>query len=282
MPGLEEWSSSADARRKARTRGTEFGLRPAAADLSRSRALPTPRIECVHGPLPRHRWRRLHRIASRRRTAAPRRVGARGRQPLHGQAREPAGRKRRRAGRRGPGRRRGRAAGGRRVRVRPAPGGDPVRAALGEGSAHVSSRQRRRDAASAPRRPRSRREARRLRRVLVGVRRHGRAAEARGHAAAAAVAVRAAEADRRAVLPAVLEALRARDRRHPVLQRVRPAPGSGLAVLRRDFAVRATRWRKAARRRSTATANRRATSRSSATSCRASCWRATPPTCPAK
>ena len=53
-----------------------------------------------------------------------------------------------------------------------------------------------------------------------------------------AVAVRAAEAGRRAVHAAVHVALRPRDGEHPLLQRVRPAAGSLVAVLRRDCAVR--------------------------------------------
>ena len=56
-------------------------------------------------------------------------------------------------------------------------------------------------------------------------------------ATASAVAVRAAEAGRRAVLPDVHAALRPRDGDDPLLQRLRAAPGSRVAVLRRDLAV---------------------------------------------
>ena len=88
------------------------------------------------------------------------------------------------------------------------------------------------------RRARRRREAPRLRRFVVGVRRHADAAEARGHADRALVALRAAEARGRAVLPDVHAALRLRDGDDPLLQRVRTAPGSGIAVLGRHLAVR--------------------------------------------
>ena len=53
-----------------------------------------------------------------------------------------------------------------------------------------------------------------------------------------AVAVRAAEAGGGAVLPDVHAALRVRDRDDPLLQRLRTAAGSGLAVLGRHLAVR--------------------------------------------
>ena len=89
------------------------------------------------------------------------------------------------------------------------------------------------------------------------------AAQARGHAAEPALAVRAAEAHRRAVLPDVHAALRARDGDDAVLQRVRAAPAAGVAVLGRDLALhRGARQRQGAAR-STATASRRATSRTS-------------------
>ena len=61
---------------------------------------------------------------------------------------------------------------------------------------------------------------------------------------------------------------------HPLLQRLRPAPGSVVAVLGRDLAVRDRAARRAARRRSTATASRRATSPTSPTSSTACCARA--------
>ena len=92
-----------------------------------------------------------------------------------------------------------RAARGRRARLRAAPGGDSVGAALGRRSAHLAPRQRRRDAERAGRRARRRRQAPGLRRLLVGLRQHADAAQARGHADRSAVALRAAEARRRAV-----------------------------------------------------------------------------------
>ena len=70
-----------------------------------------------------------------------------------------------------------RAQGGRRRRLRAAPGGDPVRAAVGGRSADVASRQHRRNAERAPRGARRRRQSPGLRRLVVGVRRHGDAAQ---------------------------------------------------------------------------------------------------------
>ena len=64
------------------------------------------------------------------------------------------------------------------------------------------------------------------------------AAEARRHADEAAVAVRAAEARRGTVLPDVHAVVRVRNRHDSLLQRVRTAPGSRVAVLRSDLVVR--------------------------------------------
>ncbi len=124
------------------------------------------------------------------------------------------------------------------VRLRAAPGGDSVRAAVGAGPA------------SRPTAPTSTarlqvlvaaRDARVKRVVFAG------SSSVYGDTAVlpkredmpteSAVAVRAAEARRRAVLPAVHAALRPRDRHDPVLQRVRAAAGSGLAVFGRDLAL---------------------------------------------
>ena len=149
----------------------------------------------------------------------------------------------------------------RRNGLRAPPGGDPLGAAVGAGPGDVEPRERRRDAAGAACGARRLGAARRLRRLVVGVRRHADAAEARGHADASAVAVRAAEARRRAVHAAVHVALRPRDGEHPLLQRLRPAAGSLVAVLRRDRACSSRRCWRARRRPSPATAGRRATSR---------------------
>ncbi len=95
-------------------------------------------------------------------------------------------------------------------------------------------------------------------------------AEARGHAAQPAVAVRAAEAGWRAVPADVHEALRSRHGDHALLQRVRPAAGPLLAVLRSHRAVHVAAAGGPARRSSPATASRRATSPTSTTSSTAS------------
>ena len=71
---------------------------------------------------------------------------------------------------------------GRRRGLRAAPGGDAIRAAIGQGSDYVASCERRRHAERARRRARRRREARRLCRIVIGVRQHGDAAQARGDA----------------------------------------------------------------------------------------------------
>ena len=76
-----------------------------------------------------------------------------------------------------------------------------------------------------------------LRRIVVRLRRHRGAAEDRDDADQSAVAVRAAEADGRDVRADVHAPLRPRDGDDALLQRVRAAAGSGLAVLGRDLAV---------------------------------------------
>ena len=119
---------------------------------------------------PRHRRRRLHRLAPRNGAPRARRRGARARQLLDRLAREP-----RRARRRD---RRGRAA---KLRARPQRGArrrgrvPPRRArlgaALGAGPAHLERGQRRGDAQRAARRPRRGRSPGRLRLVDLGLRR---------------------------------------------------------------------------------------------------------------
>ena len=159
-----------------------------------------------------------------------------------------------------------------RHRLRAASGGDPVGAALGQGSDCVQSRQHRRVV------ERARRGARRRRQRVVyagssSAYGNADAAEGGDDADGAAVAVCAAEAGRRAVLPDVHAALRARDGDHPLLQRLRTPAGSVLAVLGRDLALHRALCEDR-RRRSTATASRRATSPTSPTSWTACCGRA--------
>ena len=69
------------------------------------------------------------------------------------------------------------------------------------------------------------------------VRQHADAAQARGHAGEPAVALCAAETRGGAVRADVHAPLRLRDGHHPLLQRVRAAAGSRVAVLRRHLAV---------------------------------------------
>ncbi len=123
------------------------------------------------------------------------------------------------------------------LRLRAASGGNSVGAAIGDGSDYVESRERRRNAEHARRSARRWRETARLRRIVVRVRRHADAAEARGHADESVVPIRSAESRRRTVSADVHTALWARDREHPVFQRLRPASGSVFALLRGHFGV---------------------------------------------
>src|SRR6202022_4043815 len=81
------------------------------------------------------------------------------------------------------------------------------------------------------------RQTSRLRRIVLRVREYIDAAQARGHGAEPAVAIRAAETRGGAILPDVHATLRVRDRDDPLLQRIRPAPGSRLTVFGRDLAL---------------------------------------------
>ena len=111
-----------------------------------------------------------------------------------------------------------------------------------------------------------------LRRLLVGLRRHADPAQGRDDAAHAALALCRVQAGRRALLPGVRRRLRARDGLPPLLQRVRPSPGSAVAVRGGHPALR-DRCAGAGRRSpSTATARSRATSASSTTPSRRT-WR---------
>ena len=231
MPGLEEWSSprrsvAPQGGAKAREQNSAYGpLRrnlfgsstssgSRAADRLTSGFDSNRRVDAW--PLSRHRRRRVHRLASGRGTAAARRDRAHRRQFFDRPAREPADRAdvelvegdladpARRAS--APWRAATYVLHQAAIPSVPRSVKDPVTSHRANVDAH---------AAGAAGRARRRRQARRLRRIVVGLRRHRGAAEARGHAAAPAVALRAAEAGRRAVLPAVHEALRPRDRRRP-------------------------------------------------------------------
>ena len=133
----------------------------------------------------------------------------------------------------------------------------------------VASRQRRRDIAALARRARQRREADRVRGIIVGVRRCANVAEARGHAGGAAIAVRAPEAHRRAVHADVHHALRSRDGDDPLLQRVRSTPGSVVAAPASSRSSRPRCWREARddRRRRRADARLHLTCPTSSTGC---------------
>ena len=116
------------------------------------------------------------------------------------------------------------------------------------------------------------RAAGRVRVVVVGVRRPARAAQARGPAAGADLALRGVQGGRRAVRGGVAPALRRRDGRAALLQRLRPAPGPGLGVRGGDPALHPVGACAARRWRSTATASSRATSPTSTTSSTPTAW----------
>ena len=120
-------------------------------------------------------------------------------------------------------------------------------------------------AARAHRGARRRRQARRVRRLVIGLRRPPVAAEARRHARRARCRPTRCRSSSASSTARCSRALRPRDGDDAVLQCVRAAAAAGLAVLGRDLAVH----RSASRGRSptsTATAARRATLRTSPTS----------------
>ena len=195
-------------------------------------------------------------------------------QPDHREPEQPGSHSRRRVHGRGPRRPGVCAAGRRRVRLRAASGRDSVRAAFGQGSHHVEPRQRGRDTQRARGGARRRREASRVRGLLLRLRQYADAAEARGDADQSALSLRAAESRRRAVPSDVHEALRSRDR---------VASATSMCSVRARIRRRRIpassrcsppRSSKTARRRSTATASRRATSPMLQTSWTECCARA--------
>ena len=118
-----------------------------------------------------------------------------------------------------------------------APGGAAIGPAIGQGSGHLESRERRRHSQRAGGGARRGRKARRLCRLLVGLRQYADAAEARGDAEQPALSVRAAESRGGAVSADVHVALRARDGDHPLLQRIWAAPGSVVCLFRSHLAL---------------------------------------------
>ena len=131
--------------------------------------------------------------------------------------------------------------------------------------------QRHRHAQAARAAPEGRGPAPGLRRLLVGLRRHADPAQDRNDAADAALSLRRLEAGGRALLPGVRRCVRPRDGLPPLLQRLRPPPGSEVGVRRRHPALRDGRARPGRGSPSTATARSHATSASSTTSSRRTC-----------
>ena len=154
--------------------------------------------------------------------------------------RAPLGRPRERR-RRAPARRLRRRLPPRRRAGRPHELGAPLRP--------LRPQQRRGDAAAARGGPRAPRPAARLRVIVVGLRRVRAAADARGRAAAPALALRGDQARGRAAVPRLPRQPRRRHRGAALLHRLRPAPAPrhGVPALLRGRGVR--RAHRAVRRR---------------------------------
>ena len=118
----------------------------------------------------------------------------------------------------------------RRLRGRLPPGGAAVGRAIGARPVDEQRHEHGRNAQRAARGARSRRAPRHLRVLLVGLRRGHRAASARGRAGPADLPVRGHQARRRGLRPLHARGPRTRHGCAALLQRVRPAPGPGLAL----------------------------------------------------
>ena len=162
---------------------------------------------------------------------------------------------------------------------RAARGGARLGAAVDRRSARHARGERHRLPQHAGRGARCRRRALRLRGVVVHVRRPSGAAQGRGPDRPAALAVRGHQVSERALRRRVRALLRLRDRGAALLQRVRPAAGSGGGVRGGDPEVGRDDARRQRRSPSTATARPRATSATSTTSCRRTC---SPPPSPTR
>ena len=214
----------------------------------------------------RHRRRRLHRVASRRRARPARRAGQHRRRLFDRPSRE-------RSGRRvevvegdlaDPGRRATRR---RRVRVRAPPGGHSVRAAVGQrsGRDRIAPTSTARSNCSSPRAtPASSGSCSPAPRRSTATRPSCRSARTCGRAALAVRAPEARVGEQYCQL--FTQPLRARDRDDALLQRVRTAAAAGLAVLGRHLALHRGARPGTCRRSCSATASRPATSPTSATS----------------
>ena len=166
-----------------------------------------------HGSLSDHRHRRLHRIVAGARPAVPRRTSARRRQLLHRQSRK--------SRRDSPPHRlpRGRHPRPRRHALRPAPastssstGRDSLRAEIRSRSPGQQPRQHRRHRQRTGRRARRQSKARRLRRLILRLRRHSHAAQARSHDARSHFSLRRRQTRQRALHDFFLPLLRPRNR----------------------------------------------------------------------
>ena len=222
----------------------------------------------------RHRRRRIHRFAPGGRARAPRRARPRRRQPRSPATQQPGASARRRVRRGRPGRSRRRAPRGGRAWTTCSTRRRFRRCRDRSGSVTSQPRQRRRDAERPGRRARRRREARGLSpapRRRTAIRRRCRSARTCRRTRCRRTRCRSWSASSTCRCSRTLYGLETVT--HPLLQRVRPAAGSLVAVLRRDLAVRHGAAR-GVRRRSTATASRRATSPTSPTSSTACCARA--------
>ncbi len=224
------------------------------------------------GERARHRRRGLHRLEPRPRPARARRRGAGARQLLDRLPREPR-RARRRAGRGRAAQLRARAQRRPRRRGRLPPRRARLGSALGAGPADLERGQRRGHAQRAARRPGRGRSAGSSSPPAPPC--TGRSRSCRSHEAVppdpiSPYGVAKLAAERYCIsFSRVYDALR--ERRRPLLQRLRPAPEPVLAVRGGDPALHHRDRRGPARSRSRATASSAATSRTSTTSSTGRC-----------
>ncbi len=187
----------------------------------------------------RNRRSRVHRLPSRRSPPRRRPPGRRPRRPLHRANREPRGVARPDRVRQGrPARQARGREGRRRMRGRLPPGGARGRRAQRREARGSHRRERRRDAERPDGVARREGAPRRLRLVVVGLRRHPRAAQDRDDAPLAPLALRGVEGGGRGLPVGLPGVLRPRDRRVPLLQRLRPPAVAEVALRRRGAALR--------------------------------------------
>ena len=141
-----------------------------------------------------------------------------------------------------------------------------------EGSARQQSGQRRRHRACPDRRARCWRQASGIRGLVLRLRRHAHASQARSDDTESDLALRGRQTGQRVLHDVVLPLLRPGDRQPALLQHLRSAPGSDVALLGRAGEVHHPDARAANNPPSSATAARAATSPTSTTRSMPTCW----------